>query len=64
MTNAELFDTMIIEFQKDGKAIASIAIDAEQLDGLKENFGQGRSEIIENMILTLQDEYQKRQEAK
>jgi hypothetical protein len=31
---------------------------------LKENFGQGRSEIIENMILTLQDEYQKRQEAK
>lgn len=64
MQNTELFDTMIIEIQKDGKAIASIALDSKELEGLKENFSIERAQIIENMIQTLMDEAEKRQEAK
>jgi hypothetical protein len=53
----KLFDTMVIEFQKDGKSIASISLDHEQMKGLEENFGHTKQEIIANMIQTLEDEY-------
>ena len=58
----KLFDTMVIEFQKDGKSIASIALDHEQMKGLEENFGHTKQEIIANMIQTLEDEYNQRLE--
>lgn len=60
MNNEKLFDTMVIEFQKDGKSIASIALDYTDMKGLQENFGHSREEIIANMIQTLEDEYQKK----
>lgn len=60
----KLFDTMVIEFQKDGKSLASIALDYEDMKGLEENFGQTREVIISNMIKTLEDAYQERTEEK
>jgi hypothetical protein len=53
----KLFDTMVIEFQKDGKSLASIALDYDDMKGLEENFGQKREEVIANMIKTLEDGY-------
>ena len=53
----KLFDTMVIEIQKDGKSLASIALDYDDMKGLEENFGQKREEIIANMIQTLEDGY-------
>ena len=56
----KLFDTMVIEFQKSGKSIASIALDYEEMKGLEENFGHTKQQIIANMIQTLEDGYTER----
>jgi hypothetical protein len=64
MASEKLFDRMVIELQKDGKSVASIALDHDDMKGLEENFGQKRIEIIENMIQTLEDAYKKRLETK
>ena len=49
------YDTIIIELQKDGKSAASIAVKAEDLKGLEENFNQPRAEVIENMIQVMEE---------
>jgi|LakMenEpi03Aug12_release.lakeMendotaPanAssembly.Ray.scaffolds.fasta_scaffold362360_2 hypothetical protein len=56
----KLFDTLVIEIQKDGKSLASIALDHDDMKGLEENFGQTPEQIIANMIQTLEDSYTER----
>jgi len=57
MSTDKLFDTLVIEIQKDGKSLASIALDYDNMKSLEENFGTTRTEIIDNMIKTLEDGY-------
>ena len=64
MESEKLFDTIVIEFQKDGKSVASIALDHDDMKGMQENFGHKRSEIVENMIQPLEDSYKERLESK
>jgi hypothetical protein len=52
--NQNNFDTLIIELQKEGKSVASIAIKSYDLAGLETNYNQPRAEVIENIIQTME----------
>jgi hypothetical protein len=56
-----MFDTLVIELQKDGKSVGSVAIDAKDLDGMNGNFGVTRAQIIEDIIQTIEEGLKLRQ---
>ena len=56
-----MFDTLVIELQKDGKSVGSIAIDAKDLNGMNGNFNLTRSQIIEDIIQTIEEGLKLRQ---
>lgn len=48
------YDRLIIELQDNGKAAASISIDKTTLDTLINNHNVNRSDVIEDMIRTME----------
>lgn len=56
-----MFDTLVIELQKDGKSVGSIAIDAKDLNGMNGNFSVTRAQIIEDIIQTIEEGLKLRQ---
>jgi hypothetical protein len=56
-----MFDTLVIELQKDGKAVGSVAIDAKDLNGMNGNFSVTRAQIIEDIIQTIEEGLKLRQ---
>jgi hypothetical protein len=52
----EKYDQVVIELQKGTKSIASIAIKKTDLDFMVNNHGHSRSEIIEDIISTMEKE--------
>lgn len=56
-----MFDTLVIELQKDGKSVGSIAIDAKDLNGMNGNFNLTRAQIIEDIIQTIEEGLKLRQ---
>ena len=59
----DLFDKLVIEYIKENKTVASIAISNQDVKFLQD-YGQSMSEIIENMLQTVDEEYQNRIENK
>tara|TARA_R110000868_G_scaffold80443_5_gene228648 strand:- start:3789 stop:3989 length:201 start_codon:yes stop_codon:yes gene_type:complete len=49
------YDRLIIELQKDGKAKASISIEAQTLKTIQENHRTTRADVIEDMILKMEE---------
>jgi hypothetical protein len=49
------FDTLVIELQKNNKSVASISIKKTDLDMLMNTHGHSRSDIIEDMISTMEE---------
>ncbi len=50
-----MFDTLVIELQKEGKSVGSISLDAKDLEGMQTNFAIGRAQIIEDIIQTIEE---------
>jgi hypothetical protein len=50
-----MYDTLVIELQKDEKSIGSISILKRDLDTLMNSHGQTLQEIVADMVNTLQD---------
>jgi hypothetical protein len=49
------YDRLIIELQKDGKAKASISIEAQTLKTIQENHETTRADVIEDMISKMEE---------
>lgn len=51
----QLYDTLIIELQKDGKAVSSISITHTDMNFLLESHGLVRGELLSDMVQTMED---------
>lgn len=51
----QIFDTLILEIQKEGKALASIAIKEEDLKRIVESSEYSEGDILQDMLLQMID---------
>ena len=55
MANEKTYDQLVIELQKDGESLGSIAIGKVDIDTLINLHGQTFEEVVGNMAKTLED---------
>ena len=56
------FDKVVLEIQKDGKSLASIAVDSYDLHFLAENHGFTLGKVVEDMFDTMIQEISEKKE--